>query len=60
VSEVKLPPGTIIGALVRKEEVFMSLTDTVVEANDHFIIFVTDKRYVPAVEKLFQVGLHFF
>jgi trk system potassium uptake protein TrkA len=60
VSEVKLPPGTTIGALVRKEEVFMSLIDTVVEANDHLIMFVTDKRYVPAVEKLFQVGLHFF
>lgn len=60
VTEIKLPPGTTIGALVRKEEVFMSLSDTVVEADDHLIMFVTDKRYVPAVEKLFQVGLHFF
>lgn len=60
VTEIKLPPGTTIGALVRKEEVFMSLGDTVVEADDHLIMFVTDKRYVPAVEKLFQVGLHFF
>lgn len=58
--DIKLPPGTTIAALVRGEDVFMSLADTVVEPEDHLIIFVTDKRYVPAVEKLFQVGLHFF
>ncbi len=58
--DIKLPPGTIIGSIVRQGEVLLSLDNTVIEADDHLIMFLTDKRYVPAVEKLFQVGIHFF
>ncbi|MBJ6608763.1 MAG: Trk system potassium transporter TrkA [Candidatus Thiothrix moscowensis] len=58
--ELGLPPGTTICALVRGEEVLMAMDDIIINADDHIIIFVTDKRYVPAVEKLFQVGIHFF
>lgn len=58
--EIKLPPGINIGALVREEEVMMASDELIISANDHVIMFVTDKRYVPAVEKLFQVGIHFF
>lgn len=58
--EIKLPPGATIAAVVRKEEVLMASPDIVLEAKDHIIMFVTDKRYVPAVEKLFQVGIHYF
>lgn len=60
IGEIKLPPGTIIGALVRGGNVLMATDGMLIEANDHVIMFVTDKRYVPAVEKLFQVGLHYF
>ncbi|MEZ5537247.1 MAG: Trk system potassium transporter TrkA [Thiolinea sp.] len=60
ISEVKLPPSTIIGALVREDQVMMLDDDPQIEANDHLIMFLTDKRYIPAVEKLFQVGVHFF
>ncbi|MEZ5447860.1 MAG: Trk system potassium transporter TrkA [Thiolinea sp.] len=60
VSEVKLPPSTTIGALVRQDEVLMLDDNPLIEANDHIIMFLTDKRYIPAVEKLFQVGIHFF
>ncbi len=61
VSEVKLPPSTIIGALVRGEEVMiLGADDLLIEPDDHVIMFLTDKRYIPAVEKLFQVGIHFF
>lgn len=59
-SEIKLPPGTTIGSIVRCGEVLMSLENLSIEADDHVIMFLTDKRYVPAVEKLFQVGIHFF
>ena len=59
-SDIKLPPGTSIGSIVRRGEVLMSLDNLSIEANDHVIMFLTDKRYVPAVEKLFQVGIHFF
>ncbi len=60
ISEVKLPPSTIIGALVRGEELIILNDDIVIEPEDHVIMFLSDKRYIPAVEKLFQVGLHFF
>lgn len=60
IHEIKMPPGTIIGAIVRGDEIFINDEKTKIESNDHVIIFLTDKRYLPAVEKLFQVGLHFF
>ena len=34
--------------------------DVVLQEEDHVILFLTDKRRVPAVERLFQVGLSFF
>lgn len=59
-TEINLPPGTSICALVRGDEVLMANDELVVQADDHVIMFVTNKRYVPAVEKLFQVGIHYF
>lgn len=59
-AEINLPPGTTICALVRREEVLMADENLLIQADDHVIVFVTDKRYVPAVEKLFQVGIQYF
>jgi len=56
-ADLKLPPGVTIGAIVRDEEVIMPRNDTIIEENDHVIIFLADKRYVSAVEKMFQVGV---
>ena len=55
--ELKLPPGATIGAIVRDDEVIMPHHDTVIEENDHVILFLADKRYISAVEKMFQVGV---
>jgi trk system potassium uptake protein TrkA len=60
IDEIDLPKGATIGALVRGEEVVMGHHDTVIEAEDHVIVFVTDKKMVKKVEKLFQVSLGFF
>lgn len=57
--EIKLPPGTTIGALVRGDDVIIAHHDTRVEAEDHVILFIVDKRRTKDVEKLFQVGLTF-
>jgi trk system potassium uptake protein len=51
-----LPEGTTIGAVVRGDEVLMAHHDTVVQADDHLILFLTDKRQVEVVEKLFQTS----
>jgi trk system potassium uptake protein TrkA len=59
IEEIKLPPGTTICTIVRGDTVIMVHHDTVIEAEDHVIIMVTDKHHVPEVEKLFQVGVTF-
>lgn len=59
VDEINLPPGTTIGAIVRGKNVLMAHHDTVIEAEDHVILLVAEKKQVPAVEKLFQVGITF-
>ena len=60
IDEIKLPPGTTIAALVRGEDVIIAHHDTLIEAEDHVILFLVDKRYIKDVEHLFQVGLTFF
>ena len=60
IESIDLPHGATIGAIVREDEVIVAHHDTVIEANDHLIIFVVDKKQIPAVEKLFQVAATFF
>jgi trk system potassium uptake protein TrkA len=59
VDEIDLPPGTTIGAVVRGDQVIMAHHDTVIRAEDHVIVFVTDKKNLPRVERMFQVGVRF-
>ena len=54
IQDIKLPPGTIIGAIVRNEDVIIANASHSIEQGDHVIMFITDKKYVPEVEKLFQ------
>jgi len=64
VEDIKWPTGTRLGAIVRGEgrrsEVLMPHHDTVIETDDHLILFIPNKRQVRQVEKLFQVGATFF
>jgi len=61
VGELKLPEGVSVGAIVRGEsEVIITHHDTLIESDDHVILFLTDKRLVREVEQLFQVGFSFF
>ncbi len=73
VDEIGLPKGAQVGAIVRglhrvdgseagadaKPEVIIAHHDTVVQTNDHVIVFVPRKRMVREVEKLFQVSATF-
>ncbi|PIJ49127.1 Trk system potassium transport protein TrkA [Erwinia sp. OLTSP20] len=54
IDEIKLPPGTIIGAVVRGNEVIIANDNLRIEQGDHVIMFLTDKKFVPDVERLFQ------
>ncbi len=76
IEQINLPQGAAIGAIIRSLaptrldplateatagfEVIMAHHDTVIEAEDHVIVFVSNKRLLPQVEKLFQVGVGFF
>ena len=65
IQEIGLPAGSSIVALVRdidgdQPQVLMAHHDTVIQSDDHVIVFVADKRMIPKVEKLFQVSARFF
>jgi trk system potassium uptake protein TrkA len=66
IEELALPQGAQIGAIVRTvrdaedyTKVIIPHHDTVIESDDHVIVFVPRKRMVREVEKLFQVGATF-
>jgi trk system potassium uptake protein TrkA len=60
IDEIDLPKGATIGAIVRGVEVIMGHHDQLIEADDHVIVFVINKKMIHKVEKLFQVGVGFF
>ncbi|MGH8286564.1 MAG: Trk system potassium transporter TrkA, partial [Steroidobacteraceae bacterium] len=56
VGEIPLPEGASIGAIVRGDEVIMAHHDTAIREGDHVIVFISDRRHVEAVERLFVGG----
>jgi trk system potassium uptake protein TrkA len=70
IEQIELPKGATIGAIVRpprsgdgrdadRHRVLIAHHDTVIEPEDHVIVFAINKRIVPKVEKLFQVSIGF-
>ena len=57
--EIRLPPGATIGAIAREDEVIICHHDTMIQAEDHVILFLVDKKRIPEVERLFSVGATF-
>jgi trk system potassium uptake protein TrkA len=60
IEEIKLPRGSSIGAIVRGEDVLIAHHDTVIETDDHVVLFLSDKKCIAEVEHLFQVDVTFF
>ena len=59
ISDLKLPRGANIGAIVRNDEVVIAKSDLVIEPEDHVIMYLSDKNKVRDVERLFQVSATF-
>ena len=59
VRDIQLPPGTLIGALVRDREVIIARPSTVVKPHDRVILLARSES-VRKIEKLFAVRLEFF
>lgn len=56
IRDVDLPAGASIGAIVRGEEVLIAHDHIVIEHQDHVVLFLTDKRKISEVERLFSVA----
>ncbi len=54
VGEIKLPEGATIGAVVRGDDVHIAHHDTMIANDDHVIVFLSDRRHVEQVERLFS------
>jgi trk system potassium uptake protein TrkA len=59
IEEINLPEGATIGAIIRGEQVIIAHHDTLIQSEDHVILFVLNKRIIAKVEKLFQAGFSF-
>ena len=59
IEQIRLPRGATISAVVRGDEVLMAHHDTVIQAGDHVIIFMSERRQIDEVERLFEVGVNF-
>jgi len=59
IEDIALPRGTNIIAIVRGDQVIIAHHDTVIETDDHVILFMTDRRKIDRLENLFQVGVSF-
>jgi len=59
IEDIGLPNGINIIALVRGDQVIIAHHDTVIETDDHVILFMTDRRKIDKLENLFQVEVSF-
>ncbi len=59
IDELPLPAGTTISAIVRGNDVLMAHHDTVIESDDHVILFMTEREHVGKVERLFETDVTF-
>jgi len=59
VRDIPFPAGTGVGAIVRDGQVIIPNKDTIIEPEDHVIIFMDNKSCISDVETLFQVDATF-
>jgi trk system potassium uptake protein len=56
IEELKMPNGASIVAIVRGDRVVIAHHDTQIENEDHVIMFLSDRRQIEAVQRLFQLS----
>jgi trk/ktr system potassium uptake protein len=59
IADLPLPRGTTVGAIARDDKLIFPSGETVIESEDHVILFLADKRKIADVERLFQVSITF-
>jgi trk system potassium uptake protein TrkA len=59
IDELKLPPGVTIAGMVRADQELIFDRDTIIQSEDHVLIFLESTKRIASVEKLFQVSAAF-
>ncbi len=59
INDLELPESAVICAIIRNNKVIIATSEIMIEAEDHVILIVANKRHVYDVESLFQVGITF-
>ncbi|AFI87516.1 potassium transporter peripheral membrane component [Aggregatibacter actinomycetemcomitans] len=59
IGDLKLPTGAIIGAILRGNEVIIGDNQLVIQEGDHVVVYLSDKKYISDLEKLFQPSAFF-
>jgi len=54
VDSIHFPPGIVMGALIRNNQVIPIHHDVIFEEGDHVVMFAMDKKLVSNIEKIFQ------
>ena len=57
--EIRLPPGVIVGAIVREGQIIMPRGTSIIQAKDRVVLFASTSA-VKQVEKMFSVRLEYF
>ena len=60
ISDIELPEGSIVGAIYRGDTILIAKKGTVIQTNDHLVIFVVEKKHIHEIENLFQVNIKYF
>jgi trk system potassium uptake protein TrkA len=58
-SEVKFPKGSLLGAIVRGDDIIIPSGDSVIQKKDRLVIFAL-RNSLPKLEKLLTVKLDYF
>ncbi|OOF58038.1 Trk system potassium transporter TrkA [Rodentibacter myodis] len=59
IRDLRLPSGCIIGAILRGKNVIIARKNVEIQDGDHVVIYLSDKKAVSEIEKLFQPSSFF-
>lgn len=54
IGHIEWPDSITIGCIIREEELLFSHSDLTIEAEDHVILFIHDRKHIIEIEKLFN------
>ena len=59
IGELKLPTSALIGAVLRGNDVLIGNNQMTIQEGDHVVVYLSDKKYISDLEKLFQPSAFF-